>query len=103
MNNVDKKRIVLKLANVVTTTLQKQEEPISLHWKTEYDDGVNYASSDNNTGCFLIKWTHSRLCTSSQQVQPPMKRTQILPMTQHAENSLNEEKFLPLYTDHRRC
>jgi hypothetical protein len=49
MNNVGKEKIVLKIANVVTTTLQKQrEESISLHWKTECDDGVSYASSEDN-------------------------------------------------------
>jgi hypothetical protein len=48
MNNVGKEKIVIKIANVVTTTLQKQtEEPISLYWKTDYDDGVSYAPSDN--------------------------------------------------------
>jgi hypothetical protein len=49
MNNVRKEKIGLKIANVVTTTLQKEtEQPISLHWKTEYDDGVSYASSEDN-------------------------------------------------------
>jgi hypothetical protein len=49
VNNVGKQKIALNLANAVTTTLQKQvEEPISLHWKIEYDDGVSYASSDDN-------------------------------------------------------
>jgi hypothetical protein len=27
----------------------------------------------------------------------------ILPMTQHADNIWNKGKFLPLFTDHRRC
>jgi hypothetical protein len=31
------------------------------------------------------------------------KRTGILPVTQHAGNIWNEGKFLPLFTDHRRC
>jgi hypothetical protein len=40
MNNVGREKIALNIANVVTTTLQKQiGEPISLNWKTEYDDG----------------------------------------------------------------
>jgi hypothetical protein len=30
-------------------------------------------------------------------------RMRILPMTQHADNIWNEGKFLPLFTDHRRC
>jgi hypothetical protein len=31
--------------------------------------------------------------------QPAAKLTRILPMTQHADNILNEGKFLPLFTD----
>jgi hypothetical protein len=31
------------------------------------------------------------------------ERMRILPMTQHADNIRNEGKFLPLFTDHRRC
>jgi hypothetical protein len=31
------------------------------------------------------------------------KRTRILPITQHADNIWNEGKFLPLFTNHRRC
>jgi hypothetical protein len=34
---------------------------------------------------------------------PAAKRTRILPMTQHTNNIWNEGKFLPLFTDHRRC
>jgi hypothetical protein len=34
---------------------------------------------------------------------PVVKRTRILPMTQHADNIWNEGKLLPLFTDHRRC
>jgi hypothetical protein len=30
-------------------------------------------------------------------------RMRILPMTQHADNIWNEGKFLPSFTDHRRC
>jgi hypothetical protein len=49
VNNVDKEKIALKIANVVTTSLKKEtEESISLHWKTEYDDDVSYASSEDN-------------------------------------------------------
>jgi hypothetical protein len=49
MNNVGKEKIALNIANVVTTSLQKQVEgPISLLWKTECDDGVSYASNDDN-------------------------------------------------------
>jgi hypothetical protein len=33
---------------LVQLSKNKTEEPISLHWKTEYDDGVIYASSDDN-------------------------------------------------------
>jgi hypothetical protein len=32
-----------------------------------------------------------------------VERMGILPMTQHADNIWNEGKFLPLFTDHRRC
>jgi hypothetical protein len=32
---------------------------------------------------------------------PAAKRTRILPMIQHADNIWNEEKFLPLFTNHR--
>jgi hypothetical protein len=31
------------------------------------------------------------------------KRTRILPMIQDADKILNEGKFLPFFTDHRRC
>jgi hypothetical protein len=31
------------------------------------------------------------------------ERMPILPMAQHADNIWNEGKFLPLFTDHRRC
>jgi hypothetical protein len=31
------------------------------------------------------------------------ERMRILPMTQHADNIWNEGKFLPLFTDYRRC
>jgi hypothetical protein len=31
------------------------------------------------------------------------ERMRILPLTQHANNIWNEGKFLPLFTDHRRC
>jgi hypothetical protein len=49
MNSVGKEKIELKIANIVTTTLQKQiEEPVSLYWKTEYDSGVSFASSKDN-------------------------------------------------------
>jgi hypothetical protein len=34
---------------------------------------------------------------------PAAKCTRILSMTQHADNIWNEGKFLPLFTDHRRC
>jgi hypothetical protein len=34
---------------------------------------------------------------------PAAERTRILPMTQQADNICNEGKFLPLFTDHRRC
>jgi hypothetical protein len=32
-----------------------------------------------------------------------VERMRILPMTQHADNIWNEGKFLPLFTDHRKC
>jgi hypothetical protein len=32
-----------------------------------------------------------------------VERMRILPVTQHADNIWNEGKFLPLFTDHRRC
>jgi hypothetical protein len=49
LTNSGKERIALKIANAVTTILQKQtEELISLHWKTEYDDGVSNVSSEHN-------------------------------------------------------
>jgi hypothetical protein len=44
MNCVGKEKIALKIADVVTTPVQKQrEEPISLHYETEYDGEVGYA------------------------------------------------------------
>jgi hypothetical protein len=37
------------------------------------------------------------------RASPAAKCTRILSMTQHANNIRNEGKFLPLFTDHRRC
>jgi hypothetical protein len=49
MNTVGKENTASEIANVVTTTSQKQiEEPIRLYWKTEYEDGINYTSSGDN-------------------------------------------------------
>jgi hypothetical protein len=35
--------------------------------------------------------------------QMAAERKQILPMTQHVDTICNEETFLPLFTNHRRC
>jgi hypothetical protein len=44
MKDLGKEKIALKIAVVVTTSLQNQrEEPVSLHWKTEYNDEVSYS------------------------------------------------------------
>jgi hypothetical protein len=49
MKNVGKEKIALKIADLVTRTLQKQTEvPISLHWKIKCYDGVSYAPSEDN-------------------------------------------------------
>ena len=49
MNNVGKERLALKIANVVTTILQKQtEDSISLCWKNEPDDSVSDSSKEDN-------------------------------------------------------
>jgi hypothetical protein len=43
------------------------------------------------------------LCFTTTGAPPAAKRTRILQITQHADNIWNEGKFLPLFTDHRRC
>jgi hypothetical protein len=46
-NNIGKEKIALMMANVTTTIQVQVVEPISLCWKTAYDDGVSYASSED--------------------------------------------------------
>jgi hypothetical protein len=48
MNNLGKDKIALKIANVVTKILLKQEEIISLCWKNEYKVSVSDSSNKDN-------------------------------------------------------
>jgi hypothetical protein len=47
--HMNKKRIVLRIANVVTKIFVKQaDDPISLYWKNEHDASVSDSSNEDN-------------------------------------------------------
>jgi hypothetical protein len=70
---------------------------------------------DKNTNLFLSLGTYwnrvflskldvfTALCFTGTVEPLAAERMRILPMTQHADNIWNKGKFLPLFTDHRRC
>jgi hypothetical protein len=56
-----------------------------------------------STGCFNKINAFTALRLTGPGAPLAEERMRILPMTQHADNIWNDGKFLPLFTDNRRC
>jgi hypothetical protein len=57
----------------------------------------------NIQGIFIKLDAFTAVRFTATGAPPAVKRTRILPMTEHADNIWNEGKLLPLFTDLRRC